>query len=347
MMDTKQRTEPQVDFDHQHPFRLVFTGADHETDFTLLPDLVEWRNYQVLPDYDFLVLKVGHHDMLRTTNYHELLRLFEANPHLNQKPVRFSVFASVPTTQPSIDLSTTHDVQCLTKFVHEMRKLNPNFTASVAWVFDCLENDPHDLSCLPEQPKDLSYNLYLHHLHEVEDSFALLMEHAHRFNGLDITSYLNNFEAPQFALDNRAIVVQLLEKLLADGEMGRGILERLCPEYATWVSKENTFKSDIQNFCKDGFLVNGQGISPLVYGSFDDFTLHGKDGLSVPDFLLMTFEQVYEHWLKAWSRKVITSHCFSCDMFTACQSKSYYWVNLDAKGCALGLDKILPIRLIQ
>ena len=138
MMDTKQRTEPQVDFDHQHPFRLVFTGADHETDFTLLPDLVEWRNYQVLPDYDFLVLKVGHHDMLRTTNYHELLRLFEANPHLNQKPVRFSVFASVPTTQPSIDLSTTHDVQCLTKFVHEMRKLNPNFTASVAWVFDCL-----------------------------------------------------------------------------------------------------------------------------------------------------------------------------------------------------------------
>lgn len=325
-----------TDFDHQHPFRLVFTGADCSTDFSPLADLVEWRNYQALPDYDFLVLKIGHHGTLQSVNYDGLLDIFEAHPHLSYKPVRFSVFADIGSASAHLYLER------LRNFVEKMKAINPHFTASVAWVFDCLHNEPEELGVLPRQPVYLSYNLYLHHLQSVGQGYQLLLDHSDKFNGLDITSYHNNFEAPCF--DNRATAVQLLEKLLAEGGTGRGILERLCPEYLNWSGNDKTFKTDIRSFCTDGYIVSGQKLSPLVYGSFDDFTLADKDTLTIPDFLLMTFDGVLEFWTKAWSKKVIFSSCFSCDVFNLCQSIGYYWNNIGSPDCSLGIDKIIPIR---
>lgn len=36
---------------------------------------------------------------------------------------------------------------------------------------------------------------------------------------------------------------------------------------------DNNFRNDITKFCQEGYIIANDTISPIFYGSFDDFTI--------------------------------------------------------------------------
>lgn len=119
----------------------------------------------------------------------------------------------------------------------------------------------------------------------------------------------------------------------------KNILETIFPEFLNWSINNKTYKDDIYNFCKDGYFISNQKISPLIYGSFDDFTI--QENIDTNQFLLMTFPESLQYWNKILTKKIYHSHCFSCDAFSLCQNKSYFWNNLNESDCSLNIIDVI------
>lgn len=318
----------------KNPFRLIFTNKNANLNLSLIEDLIEWRNYQFINDYNFLVIKLGHINTLHTINFDNVFNLFKDIKYLHTKPVIFSLFSNLDTL-----LNLPENVLLFNDFIIKMQNINPLFKGAIAWNFDFLHNTSVDINLIPIKPSHLQYNLYLHHFNDIEKGMSLL-DYTHLFSGFDITSYFNNFENPNF--DNRSILFNFFNVLK---EKKPEFLEDLSPEYLSMSDNDNNFRNDITKFCQEGYIIDNDTISPLIYGSFDDFTIKGS--LLVPDFLLMTYEDIHKYFTKIWTREILSSYCSSCDFFNICQSKLYYWNNIQSDTCSLNIEQNLPLSFTQ
>lgn len=56
----------------------------------------------------------------------------------------------------------------------------------------------------------------------------------------------------------------------------------------------------------------------------------------------MTYEDINKYFTKIWTREILSSYCSSCDFFNICQSKLYYWNNIQSDTCSLNIEQNLP-----
>jgi len=307
---------------NNQPFRLVFNSLNNQ-EFYIIKDLIEWRVYQNLPDVSFFVIKLGYYNTLHHFDFEKGLNFFK-DPFFKNKTIKFSLFQNIH--------EINHEkIQLYENFAYEIKQYNSNFTCSLAFVYDEKINHFNEIESIPAK-NHLNYNLYLHHVTNIETITQLF--DTKLFNGFDLTSYFNHFEVPSF--DNRQTLINILKNL------PHHILEDLCPEFLNWEINNKTYKDDIFNFCKDGYYIENQTISPLMYGSFDDFTVSDKVNLN--EFLLLTFQDTLQYWNKVLSKKIYNSFCFSCDSFSLCQNKSYLWNNLNESSCSLDIIEFIPIK---
>lgn len=97
--------------------------------------MIEWRNYQFINDYDFLVIKLGHINTLHTINFDNVFNLFKDIKYLHTKPVILSLFSNLDTL-----LNLPENVLLFNDFIIKMQNINPLFKGAIAWNFDFLHN---------------------------------------------------------------------------------------------------------------------------------------------------------------------------------------------------------------
>jgi hypothetical protein len=115
------------------------------------------------------------------------------------------------------------------------------------------------------------------------------------------------------------------------------------PEFNNYLNKinisEQSFKEQINEFIQHGFVINLNtlNISPLFYGSADDFTLMSE--LKINEALLMTYPEICLFFQKVFTKVFIKSFCFNCEQLSTCQKQKIYLINLPNKtNCGIGFN---------
>ena len=313
--------------DNLIPFRLVFSNFHNNNELKIIPDLIEWRTYQSINEFDFIVLKIGHFNTLELIDFDFLHSIFYANKSLNHKPIKFSLYQTLESFNDDLIIQYIN-------FAKKMKLLNKDFVCTIAWVYNQQEFK-NNFSIIPEKNEFINYNLYLHQINNSELAYTEIQPYLHLFTGFDITGEINNFN--QYSNNQEAF--SFLEYLKYKDIL---LLEKIAPEFLEWEKNDKNFKDELSSFCKNGFIIKNGFISPLIYGSFDDFTFNDK--ISINSFLLSTFSDINQIFYKKWIKLFLKSYCSKCDHFSLCQNKNYYWINLESNECSLKLENTIELK---
>lgn len=342
--------------DNDNTFRLVFTDFQTPQAYNYcdnIEQMIQWRNAQELKEPELYVIKIGYSNFLQNNSLEQLTEFFFTKAYLfNNKPVRFSIYQDI-TQLDDFELFSKYQLMAQT-----LSFLNIHFT--IGWIIDFAKmnyiNDPNILSFLHFLNEERHYicphinnvvvfhnTQQLYHYSILSDLYTVLL-HTQKINGYDLTSKLNNIH--NIVEKNKNTNYHLLSLAQYMQSNNKHFLKHVLPEINNLLDHQyngtQELKEQIAEFCQNGYVINTQTnhISPLVYGSADDFTL--PPSLPINELLLMVFQDVNHYFQNTITKLFIKSHCSSCDNLSQCQQQKIYWLNfLESKHCALELDNAM------
>lgn len=342
--------------DNEHTFRLVFTDFQDPSPYNYcekIEQLISWRNAQQLVQPELYVIKIGYSNFLQNNSLNALTEFFFEHYHIfNGKPVRFSIYQDI--TQ----LDDFEFVAQYQKMAQTLSFLNIHFT--IGWIIDFAKmnyiNDPNILSFLHFLHEERHYIsphinnvVVFHNTHKLYDYYVLsdlynVLLHTQKINGYDLTSNLNNID--YIVEKNTNTQYDLLGLAQYMKIYNVDFLTQVLPEIATLFAKpkkiSQQLKEQITEFCENGYIINikTDNISPLIYGSADDFSL--PTSLPVNDFLLMVFEDVNNYFQTKITKLFVKSYCSQCEYLQNCQQQKIYWLNFNENNhCSIQLQDLV------
>lgn len=305
-------------------FRIIF--QDYEsTDFSYIYDIFEWRYCQNLPPVETLILKFGYINNLKNFDFENLYKIFIQEPLLQNLNIEMSLFLNANET-------ADNHLIAYEEFILNINKINPKFNGTVAWLLNYEEQQTFNLNI--EKSSILKQNLYLHNFNDTKKLFTELENNSEKFNGIDVTGFINHIN-PQ-ALNNNLSIFNTIRKLEEQKKIE--IIQKVFPEYLENNHLiEHNYNLDLEQFCKDGYKFQNKTISPIFYGSFDNFTL--LTPIDINQFLLNDYIENLTPWKKELNKIISKSFCFTCEKFEICKNKKYYYQNLYSKQCSLGISQ--------
>ena len=302
-------------------FRLVFKNSN-DSDLLNISELYEWRYCQNLPKVDTLVLKFGYENTVKNFNFEYLYDIFSKDKILKNIHVEMSLFANIFE-------DCSFYINQYENFKLNIKKINPNFECTIAWLYDF--NLGNTDICL-KNSKILKNNLYLHNFNNENILFDILINLHKEFKGIDITGYLNNINNK--SVNNNKSIFNVINRL--NQQNHKQLIGNIFPEYLdNSFFKENNLDDDLIQFCRDGYKIENNLITPLFYGSFDNFSI--LSSIDIKSFLLNDFNENLLFWKKELTKTISKSYCFTCENFEKCKNKKYFYQNLDFKQCSLGI----------
>lgn len=343
--------------DSDNTFRIVFTDYQQAISYDFsskILDLVNWRNYQQLPMPELYVIKIGYSNFLDYYSLEHIENFFIKNHTLfHGKPVRFSIYQNIQDLE---------DYDKISAYENMASNLNQyGIYCTIAWVFDF--NTIKEISIINDfetnfKNKISKYNhinhvAVLHNTHAInKDNYSLLsnlvdiLKSIPNIAGYDITSHINNFDRPNFdnlKSENTSNLLELANFLI---EYNPQFAQKIVPEIKKLYSKDlgnaQTISEQIEEFCRNGYIINisNNTISPLIYGSADDFSF--KSELNLSQFLLMTYGEIFIYFEKQLKKMFLKSFCAQCDYLHVCQQQKIYWLNLPSnKECYIKIEHLL------
>lgn len=343
--------------DNDNTFRIVFTDYQQAQTYDFsnkLLDLINWRNYQQLPKPELYVIKIGYSNFLDYYSLESIENFFIENHELFQgNPVRFSLYQNIQ------NLNNYEKINDYQKMASNLKKYN--IYCTIAWVFDF--HTINDITAINtffdlfknklSQYESINHVVVLHNTSILSDkTYPLLSklinicEAMSNISGYDITSHINNFNVSNFAQDNIENPSNLLALTKFLLEYHNEFAEKIVPEikklYSDDFSNNQTISEQIEEFCRNGYIINisQNTISPLIYGSADDFSFNSD--LTLSQFLLMTYSEIFNHFEKQLKKLFLKSYCAQCDHLSFCQQQKIYWLNLPFnKECYIKIDPLL------
>lgn len=315
--------------EHDLTFRLVVADTNiHLPAFVQdrleqLRYIILWRQAQLLPEPQLYVIKLGYSSYLQAKEniFPIIYQFFLDNKTLfNNKPVRFAIYQEVNTCDT---LTWLPDYQIMAQKLQE-----DNIYCTVSWIWDKTD-DTQFLNSIQGN--------HLHHvvLFKSAPSIEIIdqLEKSGKISGYDILGRINNISNN---IENNQM--SLVEETLPIIKKRPEFSQKLVPELTQLLSDKNlseqSIKEHIMEFCQNGFLIHNNEISPLIYGSADDFSLPSK--LFINDFLMLTYNDVTIHIEKLWLKHFLKSYCSQCQYH--CQK--IMWLNHgSADNCQLGIKE--------
>ncbi len=305
-------------------FRIIF--QDYESkDFSYIYDIFEWRYCQNLTSVETLILKFGYINTLKNFDFENLYKIFSQDRLLQNLNIEMSLFMNA-------NEKTDKDLLSYEEFILNINKINPKFNGTLAWLLNYEEQPTFNLHI--EKSPILKQNLYLHNFNDTEALLKALEHNSEKFNGIDVTGFINHIN-PQ-VLNNNLSVFETIKQLEYKTKIET--IKKVFPEYLeSDYLTENNYNLDLEQFCKDGYKFQNKTISPIFYGSFDNFTL--LTPIDINQFLLNDYNENLTPWKKELNKIISKSFCFTCEKFEICKNKKYYYQNLYSKQCSLGILK--------
>lgn len=297
-------------------FKIVHSSDSNISDFESVFNLLEWRYYQSLPIIDTLTLKFGHINSLIDFNFTMLLRFITDSLIFLPSKVRFSLFVEV-------DKLSLDSISKFSSFTTSVQSFVPGWESTVAIVYQGTKN-PIFKTFDIDIPSNISCNFYYLNdtsLQSIEltDSFLI------NFRGFDIPGAINHFNVSISNECNYKLLGYLYEN-------NRSLLEKISPEYIQSGNPSKSLEDDIEGLVYSGFLIKDDFISPIVYGSFDDFVVN--KGIKVGEFLLNSYSENLLVFRKIISKMFIKSKCFACKNLPSCLEKMFFWSNIQSDKCS-------------
>jgi hypothetical protein len=331
------------DLDSNHTFRIFFNDENNKNnnyDFiSTIEDLILWKKYQKNSPIDLYVIKIGysHYFSIKFlekffSDLEKISIIFEG------KPVRIAFYQKIH----HLDWQNIH---YFNTFVQKLLKKNIYLT--ISWIVDSsiisLEYLENFLFTL--QKKSFSFfnvlliqNIdFLMKQNKIYSFIKIIDKFSQCIQGYDISYFPNHLYEKPFSeniqLMNFAHFLKLYFPHLA---------KKILPECINYIEKniqeEQNFQEKIDEFLLYGYSINihQNQISPLIYGSVDDF--HMKIYLSIDKFLLMKDSEIQKYYQKEFLKIFSKSYCFQCSHYEQCKFFKLFFLNLyETKSCSLNI----------
>lgn len=317
--------------DSDSTFRIVLSNFEKESpeSSAIVRDLISWRDHQRLPKPRLRVVKFGRPDFFEANDFSETAELLREDP-FRGGPARVSAYqrCESPIDEPKL---AEYD-----RLAAEFKPLG--IRLCVAWIIDLANDESAANSAIRSAAKfrNVSHVAMLNSVNAIDLSAdggraaqtLIELRDSGMFLGYDVVGNPNSLfgrtEGDNF---------NLLEFSQTLRKIDEGLAHAVVPEFSSIENDDepSDFLSSIDEFSQNGFSVDmsDMSVSPLAYGSADDFPLPAK--LALDDMACMTYGEVRDHFRSACLKAFSKSFCFSCDRLQDCQKRKIYLLNLSVK----------------
>ncbi len=330
--------------DSDNTFRIFFNDNNlknlHYDFISSIEDLVLWKKYQKNSIIDLYVIKIGYSDYLSNNFLNHFFSQLEKIVYLfDNKPVRIALYQNIH----AFDWQNLH---YLNNFVKTL--LNKNIYLTISWIIDAKNVSLDDLEnfLFHLEKKQFSFfhvllikNIdFLMKQNKIYSFIKLLKKFSHFIHGYDISYFSNHtYNKP---LEN----IHLLDFAHFLNLYFPEFAKKMVPEFNDYILKkfynEQNFQEKVEEFLLNGYSINIQNntISPLIYGSTDDF--HMPIYLHFNQFLLMKYTEIQYYYQKEFLKIFSKSYCFNCSHYEECKFFKFLFLNMyESNHCSLGIPK--------
>lgn len=343
-------------YNGKNTFRLVLSTLGSEPlgkfniNSNVINDWIEWRDYQYSSEPELYVIKIGHGNAFENEIYikqaQEILKL----DILKNKNLRMAVYHN---------FSTEINIELYNKYIQLNNNIKSHFL-SICTVLDLEKLINKNISFnnlvkfLEKNIKNNIFNIILlRNISSINQEIIKLLDELNNsslVHGFDIVAHHNNFS--NILQEDSKQLINFIKN--TKNFSSPNLKEKLHPEFIDLEEhlfldgdEENAQKAivyQLEKFLEDGFLINmnSQEISPLIYGSADDFTI--LPFMNHYDAIEMTLKELKEKISPIIIKILNKNHCSSCEYLNLCSKQRIWWLNFIHQNkidCEIGLNKYI------
>jgi hypothetical protein len=314
----------------------------------LIMEWLLWRNYQYLNPQNLTVVKIGHGEGFKNPIYLEiLLNLLKKDLSFIDGSMRFAIYHYFENkVEEDLYFKYIDIINCF-------QNNRFNFCLSTIINLDLLEKNHitiEDILVFLQKNKENNINnvILLNNLNYAGLNTIDLLKKINQLDlavGYDVAGKKSNLSIE--LNENNKKILDFFN--LINGKID--FIDKVMPEYVDFKIKKrddfnlvNEINKQVELFINDGFLIDSlnKDVSPLIYGSADDFTLFSK--IKHQDLILLTKDEIYSIYTKEALKLFGKNYCLYCSFALNCSEKRIWWLNMiekNKKECDMKLEQFL------